>query len=68
MFKLKRTEYDRRARRAYLEFRAPDADGDEAIAVVVFSYKTVEAHTKARIREEVVRKARHILKGAIAAT
>lgn len=68
MFKLHKTEYDKKAHRAYVEFRAPDDDGDEAIAVVVFSFKTSVALTNGRIREEIVRKARHILKRAAAAT
>ena len=49
MFKMHRTEYDKKSRRAYVEFRAPDDDGDEAIAVVVFSFKTNAALTNGRI-------------------
>jgi hypothetical protein len=36
--------------------------------VAVFTYRTKERLSKQRIREEVVRKARHVLKGAVAAT
>jgi hypothetical protein len=37
-FVLLRAEYDRHTERAYVEFRAPDADGGEAITTVIFSY------------------------------
>jgi hypothetical protein len=38
--------------------------GDEQVVVAVFSFRTKEQLTKQRIKEEVVRKARHVLKGA----
>ncbi len=36
-------------------------DGDEQVVVAVFSFRTKERLTKQRIKEEVVRKARHVL-------
>jgi len=59
---LLRAEYDRSKERAYVEFREPDMDGGEAIITAIFSYKTAEQLTKSRAKEEVVRKARHLLK------
>jgi hypothetical protein len=67
-FILMRAEYDRDKERAYVEFRQPDVDGGDAIATVIFSYKTTERLSKSRIKEEVVRKARHLLKKASVAT
>jgi hypothetical protein len=67
-FVLVRAEYDHYTERAYVEFRAPDADGGEAITTAIFSYKNAERLSKSRIKEEVVRKARHLLKKASVAT
>jgi len=67
-FVLLRAEYDRGKERAYVEFREPDADGGDAIATAIFSYKTIERLSKSRVKEEVVRKARHLLKKAAVAT
>jgi hypothetical protein len=55
-------------RAEYVEFRAPDGDGGDAITTAIFSYKTAERLSKRRIQEEVVRKARHLLKKASLAT
>jgi hypothetical protein len=49
-----------------VEFRAPDGDGGDAIATAIFSYKTTDRLTKKQVHEEVVRKARHLLKRASA--
>src|SRR5262245_24473594 len=59
-FVLLRVEYDRYTERAYVEFRAPDGDGGDAITTAIFSYKTAERLSKRRIQEGVVRKARHL--------
>jgi hypothetical protein len=67
-FMLLRAEYDLHKERAYVEFRAPDADGGEAITTAIFSYKTVDRYSKSRVKEEVVRKARQLLKKAAVAT
>ena len=61
-FVLLRAEYDRGEERAYVEFRAPDGDGGDAIATAIFSYKTTDRLTKKQVHEEVVRKARRLLK------
>jgi len=53
---------------ANLEFRAPDADGREAITTAIFSHKTAERLSKSRVQEEVVRKAWHLLKKVSLAT
>jgi hypothetical protein len=67
-FKLMRTEYDRKTKRAYIEPRTGDADGDDAIAAIIFSFATVAKLSKETLEEDLVRKARHILKRAALAT
>ena len=62
---LKRAEYDAKTKRAYVEFRGPDGD---AVATTIFSYRSTQNLSKGRLREEVVRMARHVLKRAAAAT
>src|SRR5262245_12298385 len=62
---LQRAEYDAKTRRAYVEFRGRDGD---AVATTIFSYQTTEQLSKGRLREEMVRMARHLLKRAAAAT
>lgn len=64
MFRLLRAEYDRATRRAYVELRAPDDDDGEAIIAVIFSFRTTANLSKQRVREDAVRKARHLLKRA----
>ena len=46
-----------------MEFRGPDEDGGDAITVALFSYKTAERLSKKQLHEEIVRKARYLLKG-----
>jgi hypothetical protein len=67
-FRLVRAEYDRETERAYVELRSTDGGGGEVIATAIFSFKTTANLSKRRIEEDVVRKARHILKRAAAAT
>jgi hypothetical protein len=67
MFVLQRAEYDRKTQRAYVELRAPDGgDGGEAITTVIFSFRTTTSLSKQRVTEDIVRKARHLLKRASA--
>ena len=63
-FKLAQAKYDHRTQRAYVELRDDDDDGGEIVAVTIFSYRTTETLTKRRIEQEIVRKARHILRKA----
>ena len=65
---MQRVEYDHHTGRAYVEFREPDGDGGDAIATAIFSYRTSERLSKKQVHEEIVRKARHLLKRAAAAT
>jgi len=67
-FSLVRTEYDRETARAYIELRTADADGGDAIATAIFSFKTCAGLSKKRLDEDLARKARHILKRAAVAT
>jgi hypothetical protein len=55
-FVLLRAEYDRAKERAYVEFRARDDDGGDAIATAIFSYNTTDRLTKNQLHEEIVRK------------
>jgi hypothetical protein len=66
-FRLHQAQYDNHTKRAYVEFRRGDGDGGEQLVVAVFTFHTKERLTKQRIKEEVVRKARHVLKGAVLA-
>ena len=67
-FTLVRTEYDRKTKRAYIELRTTDFDGGDAIATAIFSFRTTAGLSKKRLEEDVVRKARHVLKRAAVAT
>jgi hypothetical protein len=61
-FRLVRSRYDRETERAYVELWAEDDDGGEQIATAIFSYRTKQKLTVREIEEEIVRKARHLLK------
>jgi hypothetical protein len=63
-FRLHQAQYDNHTKRAYVEFRRGDGDGGDQLVVAVFTFHTKERLTKQRIKEEVVRKARHVLRGA----
>lgn len=63
-FRLAQAKYDAHTQRAYVELRDDDDDGGEIIAVTIFSYRTTENLTKRGIEQEIVRKARHILRKA----
>lgn len=67
-FRLVRAEYDRETERAYVELRAPDDDGGEAITTAIFSFRTIGTLSKRQIEEDIVRKARHLLRRAAVAT
>ncbi len=62
--KLAQAKYDARTQRAYVELRDEDEDGGEIIAVTIFSFRSTQNLTKRQIEQEIVRKARHILKKA----
>ena len=65
-FRLVRAEYDRETERAYVELRA--GDGGEAITTAISSFRTTGALSKRQIEEDIVRKARHLLRRAAVAT
>jgi hypothetical protein len=64
-FRLHQAQYDNRTERAYVEFRRLDGDGGDQLVVAVFTFRTKERLTKQRIKEEVVRKARHVLRSSV---
>ena len=64
-FRLHQAQYDSRSKRAYVEFRRSDSDGGDQLVVAVFTFRTKQRLSKMQIREEVVRKARYVLKGAV---
>jgi hypothetical protein len=47
-FKLARTEYDWKTKRAYIELGTCDADGGDAIATAIFSFATIANCRKKR--------------------
>jgi hypothetical protein len=59
-FKLKRAAWDRKTERAYVEVRAPDNDGGEAIATAIFTFRTTARLTNRQRQDEIVRNARYI--------
>ena len=67
-FVLLRADYDCHTKRAYVEFRGPDGDGGDAITAAIFSYKTTERLSKKQLHEDVVRKARYLLKRSAVAS
>src|SRR6476646_4594417 len=67
IFRLHQAQYDNRSKRDYVEFRRTDGDSGDQLVVAVFTFRTKERLSKLRIREEVVRKSRLVLKGALLA-
>jgi len=67
-FKLERAEYDQGTHRAYIEFRASDDDGGQAIATTIFSYRTTARLSKQQLKEDIIRKGRHLFRRAYMAT
>jgi hypothetical protein len=63
-FKLVHAKYDRGTERACVELRDEDDDGGEILAVTIFSFRTTARLSKQQIEQDIVRKARHILKRA----
>ena len=66
-FKLVHAKYDRESERAYVELRDEDDDGGE-IEILAVSFRTTARLSKQQIEQDIVRKARHILKRAAAST
>jgi len=52
----------------YVEFRANDGNGDEIVIATILSFRSKSKLSKQEIKQEIVRKARHALKRAAAAT
>ena len=67
-FILIRTEWDRETERAYVELRARDDGGGESIVTAIFSYRTTSRISKHELKQDIVRKARHMFRRAAAAT
>jgi len=65
---LVRAEYDQDTERAYVELRARDDDGGDLIATAIFSFRTKAKLSKQEIKQDIIRKARHLLKRASVAT
>ena len=60
-FKLERAEYERGKRLAYIEFRAPDADGGQAIVSVTFTFQPTIRLSNRRMEEDIISEAGKIL-------
>ena len=54
----------KKTRRAYVELRQDDADGDEMIVAAIFSYRRTSIMTKKALMYELATKARHLMKRA----
>jgi hypothetical protein len=67
-FTLIRAEYDQQTERAYVELRAPDDDGGESVVTTIFSYRATATYSKHERKQDIVRKARYMLKRAAVAT
>ena len=67
-FILVRAEWDRETQRAYVELRARDDDGGDSIVTAIFSYRTTSRISKHELKQDIVRKARHMFKRAGVAT
>jgi len=67
-FTLVRAEYDQDSERAYVELRARDDDGGDLIATAIFSFRTKAKLSKQEIKQDIIRKARHLFKRASVAT
>ena len=67
-FILIRAEWDRETERAYVELRARDDGGGESIVTAIFSYRTTSRISKHELKQDIVRKARHMFKRAGATT
>jgi hypothetical protein len=63
-FRLVHAHYDRKTRRAYVELRDDDADGGEAIAVAIFSYRHSSIRSKRALQQDLATKARYLMRRA----
>jgi len=66
-FRLVHARYDRNSQRAYVELRDTDEDGGEMLATAIFSFRTCAGLADRQIEQEILRKARHLLKRAATA-
>ena len=67
-FTLNRAEYDQYTERAYVELRARDDDGGDLIATAIFSFRTKARLSKQEIKQDIIRKARHLFRRVSVAT
>ena len=67
-FRLVHARYDHKTYRAYVELRDADDGGGEILASAIFSFRSATTLTDRQIRQEIVRKARYVMKRAAAAT
>ena len=63
-FRLIHANYDKKTRRAYVELRKDDPDGDEMIIAAIFSYRRTSIITKRALEQDLTTKARHLMKRA----
>ena len=63
-FRLVHANYDKKTRRAYIELREDDADGDEMIVAAIFSYRRSSITTKRALEHDLATKARHLMRRA----
>lgn len=63
-FHLVHANYDKETRRAYVELRDNDADGDEMIVAAIFSYRRSSIISKRALEQDLATKARHLMRKA----
>ena len=63
-FRLVHAKFDERTGRTYVEFRDKDEDGGEVVVTTIFSFRTLNPLNHRQVEEELIRKARHLLRGA----
>lgn len=68
IFTLIRAEFDHVTDRAYVELRADDDDGGEGIVTAILTYRNKRPLSKHEVKQDIVRKARHMFKRAAVAT
>jgi hypothetical protein len=61
-FTLAQARYDRKTKRAYVELRDADDDGDEMLATAIFSFRTKSSLSQREVEQDVLIKARHVFK------
>ena len=63
-FRLVHAKFERNSKRAYVELRKDDADGGEMIVAAIFTFRRTSILTKRALEQEIMTKARHLMRRA----